>query len=59
MAELLQDNQNERTFYLTAVKCVPETTRLFHLRADQEGNQTSIPVILHVKHKDKLAGKPN
>lgn len=52
---LLLDNQNERTFYLTAAKWVPETTRLFHLRADQEGNQTSIPVLLHVKHKDKLA----
>ncbi|WP_278470117.1 c-type cytochrome domain-containing protein [Gimesia maris] len=56
---LLLDNQNERTFYLTAAKWVPETTRLFHLRADQDGNQTSIPVLLHVKHKDKLAAKPN
>lgn len=52
---LLLDNHNERTFYLTAAKWVPETTRLFHLRADQEGKQTSIPVLLHVKRKVKLA----
>ena len=48
---LLLDNMNERTFYLTAAKWVPETTRLFHIQAAQEGKQTSIPVLLHVKHK--------
>ncbi|QDT43770.1 translocation protein TolB [Gimesia alba] len=52
---LLLDNQNERTFYLTAAKWVPETTRLFHLQAAQDGKQTSIPVLLHVKQRDKLA----
>ncbi|MCA9016161.1 MAG: hypothetical protein KDA77_12585, partial [Planctomycetaceae bacterium] len=56
---LLLDDQNERTFYLTAAKWVPETTRLFHLQAEQEGNQTSIPVLLHVKRKDKLAVRSN
>ncbi|MEQ9068689.1 MAG: hypothetical protein RLO18_18275, partial [Gimesia chilikensis] len=56
---LLLDDQSERTFYLTAAKWVPETTRLFHLRADQEGRQTSIPVLLHVKRKDKLANRSN
>ncbi|WP_298861864.1 c-type cytochrome domain-containing protein [uncultured Gimesia sp.] len=54
---LLLDNMNERTFYLTAAKWVPETTRLFHIQAAQEGKQTSIPVLLHVKHKEKLASK--
>ncbi|WP_299465952.1 c-type cytochrome domain-containing protein [uncultured Gimesia sp.] len=54
---LLLDDQNDRTFYLTAAKWVPETTRLFHLKAEQEGNQTSIPVLLHVKQKEKLAAK--
>jgi len=54
---LLLDNMNERTFYLTAAKWVPETTRLFHLRADQDGKQTSIPVLLHVKQKETLAAK--
>ncbi len=56
---LLLDDQSERTFYLTAAKWVPETTRLFHLRADQEGRQTSIPVLLHVKRKEKLADRSN
>ena len=41
--------ENERTIFLTARKWVPEQTRLFHLRAGQEGNQTSMPVILHVR----------
>ncbi|QDV51874.1 c-type cytochrome domain-containing protein [Gimesia fumaroli] len=52
---LLLDNMKERTFYLTAAKWVPETTRLFHLQAAQDGKQTSIPVLLHVKRRDKLA----
>ena len=54
---LLLDNMNERTFYLTAAPWVRETTRLFHIQAAQEGKQTSIPVLLHVKHKEKLASK--
>lgn len=54
---LLLDDQNERTFYLTAAKWVPETTRLFHIQAAQEGRQTSIPVLLHVRHKENLASK--
>ncbi len=54
---LLLDNMNERTFYLTAAKWVPETSRLFHIQAAQDGKQTSIPVLLHVKHKQKLASK--
>ncbi|MFK7778741.1 MAG: hypothetical protein QM501_11605 [Gimesia sp.] len=54
---LLLDNMNERTFYLTAAPWVPETTRLFHIQSAQEGKQASIPVLLHVKHKEKLAVK--
>ncbi len=54
---LLLDDQNERTFYLTAAKWVPETTRLFHIQAVQEGKQTSIPVLLHVRQKENLASK--
>lgn len=52
---LLLDDQNERTFYLTAAKWVPETTRLFHIQAAQDGKQTSIPVLLHVKRRHSLA----
>jgi hypothetical protein len=39
----------EREFFITAAKWVPETTRLFHLRTEVEGQQTSWPVVLHVR----------
>jgi WD40 repeat protein len=42
--------ETEREFFITAAKWVPETTRLFHLRAEVEGNQTSWPVVLHVRN---------
>ena len=41
--------ESERKFFITAAKFVPETTRPFHLRAEVEGNQTSWPVMLHVR----------
>jgi hypothetical protein len=50
--------ETERTFFITAAKWVPETTRLFHLRAEVEGNQTSWPVILHVRSPRELAATP-
>lgn len=56
---LIVEGQNERTFYITASKTAAETTRLFHLRADAEGNQTSWPVILHVRRHDALAQNDN
>lgn len=52
---LIVEGQNERTFYITASKIAAETTRMFHLRSDAEGNQTSWPVILHVRRRDALA----
>ena len=52
----LLKGETERTFFLTARKWVPEQTRLFHLRAAEEGNQTSLPVILHVR---KGSGAPS
>jgi WD40 repeat protein len=45
----LLKGETERTFFLTARKWVPEQSRVFHLRAAEEGNQTSLPVILHVR----------
>lgn len=45
----LLSGETERKIFITAAKWVPETTRAFHLRADQEGNQTSWPVLLHVR----------
>ena len=52
---LIVEGQDERTFFITASKTATETTRMFHLRADAEGNQTSWPVILHVRRRDALA----
>jgi hypothetical protein len=45
----LLKGDTERTIFLTARKWVPEQTRFFHLRAAEEGNQTSLPVMLHVR----------
>lgn len=45
----LLQGETQRTFFITAANWVPETTRLFHVRANQEGNQTSLPVRLHVR----------
>jgi hypothetical protein len=47
----LLKGETERTFFLTARKWVPEQTRVFHLRAEEAGNQTSSPVILHVRNR--------
>lgn len=46
---LIVEGTSERTFFLTAAKWVPETTRTFHLKAQAEGNQTSWPIRLRVK----------
>jgi hypothetical protein len=45
----LLQGESERRFFITAAKWVAETTRPFHLRAGVEGNQTSLPVMLHVQ----------
>lgn len=50
---LIVEGQSERTFYLTAEKWVPETTRTFHLKANVTGGQTSLPIVLHVKKPTK------
>jgi len=47
--------ESERTIFITAAKWVPETTRPFHLRAQVEGNPTSVPVILHVRRRTEVA----
>jgi WD40 repeat protein len=56
----LLKGETERTFFLTARKWVPEQRRVFHLRAEEAGNQTSWPVILHVRHRpDVHSPTPN
>jgi hypothetical protein len=52
----LLKGQTERTIFLTARKWVPEQSRYFHLRAAEEGNQTSLPVLLRV---GKGSGTPS
>jgi dipeptidyl aminopeptidase/acylaminoacyl peptidase len=52
---LVVEKQSERTFFLTAAKWVPETTRIFHLLARVEGNQATLPVILHVRKHSQVA----
>lgn len=47
--------ESERTFFITAAKWVPETTRTFHLRAQVEGNPTSKPVTLHIRKRSDVA----
>ncbi|GIW94818.1 MAG: hypothetical protein KatS3mg110_2859 [Pirellulaceae bacterium] len=46
---LIVEGSNERSFFITAAKWVPEQTRLFHLKARVEGEQTSWPAILHIR----------
>lgn len=46
---MIVKDSSEREFFITADSWVPETTRKFHLRTEQNGNQTSQPVILHVR----------
>jgi hypothetical protein len=45
----LLQGETQREFFITAARWVPETDRPFHLRAAIEGNQTSWPVMLHVR----------
>ncbi len=45
---LIVEGQQERTFFITAAPWVPEGRRLFHLKTDVDGGQTSQPVWLKV-----------
>lgn len=46
---MIVEGTSERIFFLTAADWVPDTSRSFYLRSNEEGNQTSWPIILHVK----------
>jgi WD40 repeat protein len=48
---MIVEGTTERVFYLTAADWVPDQTRTFYLKSQEEGNQTSWPVIFHVKKK--------
>ena len=46
---LIPKGESERQIFLTAAKWVPETDRLCHAQEKNAGNQTSLPVMLHVR----------
>ncbi len=46
---LVLENQQERTFFLTADRQTPEQVRPFHLMTTAEGGQSSRPVMLRVR----------
>lgn len=45
---MIVEGQTERRFFLTAAKWMHDSERMFHLKANVDGNQTSLPVILKV-----------
>jgi hypothetical protein len=55
---MLLSGQNEREFFITTADWVPETSRLFHLKTNVD-SITSIPVMLHVRHRTAVAGGGN
>ncbi|MCA9175936.1 MAG: hypothetical protein KDB14_15730 [Planctomycetales bacterium] len=48
---MIVEGQTRREFFITAAPFVPEQTRTFFLRTGEEGNQTTQPVLLHVRRK--------
>ncbi len=54
---LIPAGQNEQTLYLAAASWVPETDRLFIAVAKADGEQASLPVLLHVRKPSGLARK--
>ncbi len=54
---LVRANETERQIFLTARPWVPETTRWIHAVAQQQGNQASTAIPLHVRSQAAVAGK--
>jgi WD40 repeat protein len=46
---LIPKDESRRQIFLQAARWVPDTDRLFFVRAAQAGNPTSLPVLLHVR----------
>jgi hypothetical protein len=47
---LIPKDKSERQIFLTAAKWVPETDRLCFAKANQADNQTSLPLMIHVRN---------
>ncbi|MBL8848035.1 MAG: hypothetical protein JNG89_00035, partial [Planctomycetaceae bacterium] len=56
---LVDAGQDRREFFITALPIAEECTRAFHLTAAVEGDQSSLPVILHVRKRGDLAKVPS
>jgi hypothetical protein len=53
---LIPEGQVERTIFLSAARWVPETTRPFYFEAKEEGEQSTRPLVLHVRRSGAVAG---
>ena len=51
---LIPKDENRREIFLQAARWVPDTDRLFYVRAAQADNPTSLPVLLHVRKPASL-----
>jgi hypothetical protein len=54
---LIPKDQDRRQIFLTAARWVPETDRLCFAQAKQAENQTSLPVLIHVRKKTAEVSK--
>ena len=52
---LVRTGESKRQIFLTAAKWVPETSRFIHAVAKGEGNQASLPIVLHVRKSGHVA----
>lgn len=53
---MLLEGQNEREFFITTAKWVPETSRPFYLKSSVDGI-TTLPVMLHIRHRTSAEPK--
>jgi hypothetical protein len=54
---LIPEGQTERTVFLTAAPWVGDMSRPFHAVTQVEGNQASLPLMLHVRREGQLANQ--
>jgi hypothetical protein len=53
---MLLEGQNEREFFITTAKWVPESSRPFYLKSSVDGI-TTLPVMLHIRHRSSAEPK--
>ncbi|MEI7699468.1 MAG: c-type cytochrome domain-containing protein [Planctomycetia bacterium] len=55
---MLLDGQNEREVFITAARWVPEQSRPFYLKSNVDGGITTLPVMLHIRHRPTRETSP-